>query len=33
MLAFLAELGFRDITRVQEFGLSEDSSHMVFGGV
>ncbi len=33
MLAFLGELGFRDIKRVQAFGLFEDSSTLSFGGV
>ena len=33
MLAFLSELGFRDIKRVQEFGLFDDSSTLTFGGV
>jgi len=33
MLAFLTELGFRDIKRVPEFGLFEDSSSATFGGV
>jgi predicted SAM-dependent methyltransferase len=33
MTAFLSELGFRDIKRVQTFGLFEDSSTLTFGGV
>lgn len=33
MLAFLGELGFRDIKRMQEFGMFEDSSTLSFGGV
>ena len=33
MLAFLGELGFRDIKRVQAFGLFDDSSTLTFGGV
>jgi hypothetical protein len=33
MIAFLNELGFRDIKRVQAFGLFEDSSTLTFGGV
>jgi len=33
MLAFLSELGFRDIKRVQKFRLSDDSSTLTFGGV
>ena len=33
MTAFLGELDFRDIKRVPEFGVFEDSSTLTFGGV
>jgi hypothetical protein len=33
MLALLSEPGFRDIKRVQAFGLFDGSSTLTFGGV